>query len=268
LAFSAARSYSARVKLATWNVNSIRARLDRVLEWIDGAKPDVVCMQEIKCLDTEFPALEFQTRGYKVATHGQKTYNGVALLARAELTDVTRGFGDGGDDAQSRCIAATVGDLRVVSVYVPNGQAVGSDKFAYKLEWLARLKTYVAKELAAHAQLVVGGDYNVAPEPIDVHDPAAWEGQVLFTKEERAALAAVESVGVKDVLRALRPAEQVFTWWDYRMLAFPKNRGLRIDLLLASPAALERAQSCVVDRDARKGKQPSDHAPVIVELAD
>jgi exodeoxyribonuclease-3 len=254
------------VKLATWNVNSIRARQERVMGWLRERAPDVVCLQELKCKDEEFPDLEVRGLGYHVATHGQKTYNGVAILARAPLHDVTRGFGDDGDDSQSRCIAATVGGLRVVSVYVPNGQAVGTDKFAYKLAWLARLRAYVTRELARHPALVVCGDYNVAPDVLDVHDPVAWEGHIHFTLEERAALKAVVEVGLVDALRALRPTDQVFTWWDYRMLAFPKNHGLRIDHLLASPPVMARAKGCIVDREARKGKQPSDHAPVILEL--
>lgn len=257
------------VKLVTWNINSIRARHERFFTWLDDRKPDVLCLQEIKCLDKEFPLADFESRGYQVATHGQKTYNGVAIAARRplELDDVTRGFGDSGDDSQSRCIAATVAGVRVISVYVPNGQAVGSEKMAYKLEWYERLRAYVAAQLAAHPQLALVGDFNVAPTPEDVHDPAAWDGQVLFSLPERAALAAVCNVGLDDVLRRLHPVGQYFTWWDYRMLAFPKNLGLRIDHILASPALAARATTCVVDREARKGKQPSDHAPVMAEFA-
>jgi exodeoxyribonuclease-3 len=254
------------VKIATWNVNSIRARKERVLAWLAKARPDVVCLQELKCQEAEVPMDELGALGYQAAILGQKTYNGVAILSRTPLGDVRRGFDDGGDESQARAIAATVAGLRVVSVYVPNGQAVDSDKYRYKLEWLERLRGFVAAELGRNERLVVGGDYNVAPAPIDVHDPAAWEGEVLFSPPERAALAAVVETGLVDLYRRLHPDEQTFTWWDYRMLAFPKNKGLRIDHLLVSRKVAAQAQSCVVDRDERKGQQPSDHAPVVAEI--
>jgi exodeoxyribonuclease-3 len=252
------------VKLVTWNINSIRARHERFFEWLGSRQPDVLCLQEIKCTDKEFPFADFEAAGYQVAIHGQKTYNGVAIAVKRplELADVTRGFADAGDESQSRCIAATVAGVRVVSVYVPNGQAVGSDKYAYKLDWYARLEAYVAAQLAQHPELALVGDFNVAPQPEDVHDPAAWEGQVLFSPLERAALAAVCSVGLDDVLRRLHPTGQFFTWWDYRMLAFPKNNGLRIDLILTNPAAHALAVSTHINRSERKGQAASDHAPV------
>ena len=258
-----------RVKLVTWNVNSIRARFGRVFEWVERNQPDVLCMQEIKCLDKEFPADDFRKLGYQIALHGQKTYNGVAIAVRAplELADVSRGFEDGGDETQSRVIAATVDGVRVVNLYVPNGQAPGTDKYAFKLDWYGRLKKYVSAALVAHPQLAVVGDYNVAPHPEDVHDPAVWEGQIHFSIPEREALAAVVATGVVDVLRQVHPTGQFFTWWDYRQLAFPKNKGLRIDHILASPALAARVTECVVDREERKGKEPSDHAPVIATIA-
>ncbi len=256
------------VKLVTWNVNSIRARHDRVFDWVKQNRPDVICMQEIKCQDGEFPTEDFKAIGYDFVTHGQKTYNGVAIGVQAPytLSDVTRGFGDGGDDAQSRVIAATVAGVRIVDVYVPNGQSPGTEKYAFKLEWYERLRKYVAAALAQHKRFVVLGDYNVAPAPEDVHDPVKWEGQIHFSQPERAALAAVVETGVEDVLRKLHPTGQFFTWWDYRMLAFPKNHGLRIDHILASPTLAATAATCVVDRESRKAQQPSDHAPVIAEL--
>jgi len=256
------------VKLVTWNVNSIRARFGRVLEWVKQQQPDVLCMQEIKCVDQEFPVDDLRALGYEIALHGQKTYNGVAILARAPLTltDVTRGFDDGGDETQARLIAATVGGVRVVNVYVPNGQAPGTDKYTFKLAWYERLRAYVAAAVGKHERFVVCGDFNVAPAPEDVHDPAVWEGQIHFSIPEREALATIVAAGVEDVLRRMHPSGQFFTWWDYRQLAFPKNKGLRIDHILASPALAARVRSVAIDREARKGKEPSDHAPVIAEL--
>jgi exodeoxyribonuclease III len=255
-----------RVKLVTWNVNSIRARNVRVLDWVKQHQPDILCMQEIKCLEKEFPVDDFAALGYQLALHGQKTYNGVAIAAKLPLADVTRGLEDGGDDSQSRLIAATVAGMRVVNVYVPNGQAPGTDKYAFKLEWYTRLRAYVAAALAQHEHFVVLGDFNVAPAPEDVHDPLVWEGQIHFSIPEREALATVVATGVEDVLRRVHPTGAYFTWWDYRQLAFPKNKGLRIDHILASPALAKRVRGCCVDREARKGREPSDHAPVIAEL--
>jgi exodeoxyribonuclease-3 len=256
------------VKLVTWNVNSIRARHDRVLAWVKKNEPDVLCMQEIKCVDKQFPTGDFEALGYDVVLHGQPTYNGVAIATRAPYvaTDVTRGFGDDGDEAHARAIAATIAGVRVLDVYVPNGQAPGTEKYAFKLEWYARLRAYVAAALAKHERFVVLGDFNVAPHPEDVHDPAVWEGQIHFSIPEREALATVVATGLEDVLRKVHPTGQFFTWWDYRQLAFPKNKGLRIDHILASPALAARVKSVFVDREERKGKEPSDHAPVVAEL--
>jgi exodeoxyribonuclease-3 len=256
------------MKIASWNVNSIRARQERVLAWLAAESPDVLCLQELKAIDEQFPVLEYQALGYESAVYGQRTYNGVAILARSELTQIERGVGPSTADSQARFIAASVRGLRVASVYVPNGETVASEKFAYKLAWMARLKVYAAAQLAAREPLLLCGDFNIAPEPIDVHDPVRWDGHVMFSKPERAAFAELLGIGLVDVVRELNPDQALFTWWDYRQLSFPKNYGLRIDHVLAAPVLRERMLSARVDRNARKGLQPSDHAPVVVELAE
>lgn len=254
------------MRIATWNVNSVRARLERLLRWLEARRPDVLCLQELKCVDSQFPRAELEALGYRAETFGQKTYNGVAILSREPLTDVRRNMDDG--DAMARVIAGTVRGLRVVGLYAPNGQEVDSEAYAYKLRWYARLAAWLA-ESPAGAPLVVCGDFNVAPAPIDVFDPVALEGQTLFTERERAALEAVASAhGLRDAFREEHPGEQQFSWWDYRQLGFPKNRGLRIDHLFVSEALLSRVSDVVIDRDERKGKQASDHAPVWIDLAD
>ena len=252
------------MRIATWNVNSIRARNERILRWVSAEKPDVVCMQELKCQDAEFPAGDYRALGYEIATHGQKTYNGVAILSLKPMKDVTRGFRDGGDDSQSRVIAATIDGLRVVNVYVPNGQAPGSEKYDFKLAWMKRLRDYMAE--LAKGKAVVVGDYNVAPTDLDVHFPEKWAGKIHCSDPERAAFFALVDAGYVDTLRALRPAEEVLTWWDYRMLAFPKNNGLRIDHILATPAVAKKVSAVDVFRDERKGQQPSDHIPVVATV--
>jgi exodeoxyribonuclease-3 len=250
------------MKIAAWNVNSIRARQERLLAWLAAAQPDVVCLQELKCEDDGFPGDEVRTAGYQFVCHGQRTYNGVAILAKGELTEVVRGLDDGVQDPQARLIGATVNGVRVFSVYAPNGQEVGSPAYLYKLAWFGRLRRYLDARHRPDQPLVLCGDWNVAPEPIDVHDPVGWEGQTLFSGPEREALSHLCAFGVTDVWRALHPGEQKFTWWDYRMLGFPKNRGLRIDHLLATPALAQKARAAEIDREMRKGKQPSDHAPI------
>ena len=252
------------MKLATWNINGINARNERLQAFLARHSPDVVCLQELKAEDGRFPRDLYEDLGYRVQTFGQKAYNGVALLAREPITDVVRGLDGDPSDAQSRFLVGTVMGLRVASLYVPNGESVGSEKYAYKLAWLARLRAFVARE--ARTEAVFCGDYNVAPEAIDVHDPVAWEGSVLFSRAERDALAAVCAEGLVDVFRHVRPDDQVFTWWDYRMLGFAKNRGLRIDHVLATSDVAARVTAVTVDRDERKGEKPSDHAPVLVEL--
>jgi len=261
------------MKIASWNVNSIRARKERLLRWLAAHQPDVLCLQEIKATEADFPFADLESLGYHAAVHGQKTYNGVAILARREMTDVERGLGDGADDPQARLIAARVpgpagADARIVSVYVPNGQKVGSDKWAYKLDWMRRLRAWLDRRASPSEPLVVCGDFNVAPEARDVHDPAAWEPTVLFHPEARAALEKVCAWGLSDTLRLLHQEEGLYSWWDYRMLAFPKNHGLRIDLILASEPLARRTTAASIDRQERKGQQPSDHVPVVAEFSD
>jgi exodeoxyribonuclease III len=256
------------MKIATWNVNSIRVRQERVLAWAAEKRPDVLCLQEIKIEDAKFPTAEFGALGYQAATFGQKTYNGVAILSRAPLADVERGFADGGDESQSRFIAATVGGVRVMSVYVPNGQSVGSEKYSYKLAWMERLRAYLVARISPESRAALCGDFNVAPADLDVHDPGAWDGQVHCSKAERNAFTRIEEMGLVDLLRKMHPDQPMFTWWDYRMLAFPKNAGLRIDHILVTPTLAAQAKGAMVDRDQRKGKQPSDHAPVVAEFDD
>ena len=254
------------MKLATWNVNSIRAREERLLRWLATHQPDVLCLQELKVTEDAFPLLPIRSLGYHAAVHGQKTYNGVAILSRAEPADVERGFGDEGDDSHARLVAARIGNVHVASVYVPNGQEVGSDKWAYKLEWLKRLRAWLDRRCSKSDLVAVCGDLNVAPEARDVCDPAAWEPSVLFHPEARAALENVRGWGLVDAFRLHHQEPGFYTWWDYRMLAFPKKEGLRIDHVLLSEPLAARCTAALIDRDERKGKQPSDHAPVVVEL--
>jgi len=257
---------STLVKIATWNVNSLKVRLPQVLDWLAAQRPEVLCLQETKLEDRAFPFAEIAAAGYRAIHHGQKTYNGVAILARAEAADVVRGIA-GLEDAQARVIAATFGDLRVVCAYFPNGQAVGSDKYEYKLRWLAALNAWLKDEMGRHARLAVLGDYNIAPEDRDVYDAQAWRGQVLCSEPERAAFRALAALGLKDAFRLFAQPDKTFTWWDYRMLAHQRNHGLRIDHILLSPALAEACTACTVDRAPRKLERPSDHAPVIAELA-
>jgi len=254
------------MKIATWNVNSIRKRLDRVIPWLAKHSPDVLCLQETKAEDDVFPRAEFETAGYHVRCYGQKTYNGVALVTREVARDATRGMGDDVDDSQARFLVAAVGKLQVGTVYVPNGQAVGSDKFRYKLEWLARWRRWLQAHADPKLPLVFCGDVNVAPDDRDVYDPVGWKDQVLCHPDERAALARVCGWGLVDVFRHHHPEGGAYTWWDYRQLSFPKNHGLRIDLILCSEGLAKDCISVAIDRDARRGKEPSDHAPVIAEF--
>jgi len=255
--------------LAAWNVNSLNVRLPRLLAWLATNKPDVVCLQETKLEDSKFPVDPLQGAGYAAHFTGQKSYNGVALLVRNDLDarDVTHGI-EGFVDEQKRVIAATIAGMRIVCVYVPNGQAVGSDKYRYKLDWCAAAAAFVRDELSRHVNVAVLGDFNVAPEDRDVHDPALWAGQVLCTGPERAAFGEFLAAGLKDSFRLFEQPPATFSWWDYRMLAFPKNRGLRIDHILLSAPLAARCTSSRIDRNERKGEKPSDHAPVLVELRD
>lgn len=253
------------MKLATWNVNSIRARLGHLTAWLDANTPDVLALQEIKTEADKFPYAELEALGYRCLVDGQKTYNGVALLSRDEGRDVSRGISDFTDD-QRRVIAATYGDIRVINVYVPNGQAVGSDKYRYKLDWLDALGAHLARELAAHPELAIVGDFNIAPEDRDVHDPVAWHEQVLCSSAERERLRALLDLGLVDAFRLFEQPEKSYSWWDYRELAFRRNRGLRIDLILVSQALAERCAACAIDKAPRKLEKPSDHAPVVALL--
>ncbi len=257
------RAPMAQLKIATWNLNSIRAREERVLAWLDANQPDVLCAQETKVVDDLFPYEALASVGYQAVVHGQKTYNGVALITREECTDVVRGFGDGSADPQARFIGATVRGARIFSAYVPNGSSVGSEKFQYKLEWLARLRVFLESNENATEPVVLCGDWNVAPDDRDVHDPLLWEDGILCTKEERAALKHIVSWGFSDTFRMHHDAPGNFSWWDYRMLGFPKNKGLRIDHIYATSVLSARCQESVIDREERKGKGASDHAPVI-----
>jgi exodeoxyribonuclease-3 len=254
------------MRLATWNVNSLKVRLPHLTDWLAQARPDVVCLQELKCEDGKFPRAELEAAGYQAAISGQKTYNGVAILSRAPLLGVDMGI-PGFEDAQKRVIAATAGELRVICVYCPNGQAVGSEKYAYKLRWFAALRDYVAAELKRHPRLAVAGDFNVAPEDRDVHDPKAWEGQVHVSEPERSAWRALLAVGLKDAFRLFEQPERIYSWWDYRMMAFRRNAGLRIDQILVSPELAGRCAACSVDKAPRKLERPSDHAPVVADFS-
>lgn len=253
------------MKLATWNVNSVKVRLPQLLDWLAAAQPDIVCLQELKVEEPRFPRTELEAAGYRAAVSAQKTYNGVAILARAPLEDVAAdipGFGD----EQKRVIAATVQGMRVVCVYCPNGQAVSSEKYAYKLRWFGALRDYLRAELEKHPLLAVAGDFNVAPEDRDVHDPKAWEGQVHVSEPERAAWRALLALGLKDSFRLFEQPERTYSWWDYRMLGFRRNAGLRIDHILLSAALAARCTGAGVDKAPRRLERPSDHAPALADL--
>jgi exodeoxyribonuclease-3 len=254
------------VKLVTWNVNSIRQRLERLLALLVRHTPDVVCLQETKVVDADFPVEALRAAGYASVFAGQKSYNGVAILARVAPGDVLCGFRDGGNDEQARLLSATIDGVRVICAYVPNGQAVGTDKYAFKLEWYERLRKLLERESDPARPLALVGDFNVAPADLDVHDPEAWRGQVLVSEPERAALAHVLDWGLVDGFRARYPERVAYTWWDYRELGFPLNKGLRIDHVLLTQPLVAKLEDVVIDRDERKGKGASDHAPVLALL--
>ncbi|MFZ5556278.1 MAG: exodeoxyribonuclease III [Pseudomonadota bacterium] len=253
------------MKLVTWNVNSLKVRLPQLLDWLAAHAPDVVCLQETKLEDANFPADALRAAGYEAAFSGQKTYNGVAILSRAPASGVAAGI-PGFADEQKRVISATVGGVRVVCVYVPNGQSVGSDKYEYKLRWLEALRGWLAEELKTHERLTVLGDYNIAPDDADVHDPERWAGQVLFSEPERAAFRQITAAGLRDAFRLFPQPEKSFTWWDYRMNAFKRGMGLRIDHILLSEPLAKACSACTIDIEPRRGERPSDHAPVVAEL--
>jgi exodeoxyribonuclease-3 len=254
------------LKVATWNVNSIKARLDRALAWLDKMQPDILCLQELKVPDDLFPHDQIAAAGYHAAVHGQRTYNGVAILSRSDITDVRTGMQDGVDDPQSRVVAARTSGVNVVSVHVPNGGEVGSDKWEYKLDWMARLKDYIARNYQADDPVLLCGDFNVAPDDRDAANPDRWRESVLCHEAGRAWLRAVVDLGFADTIRLHHHEDGPYSWWDYRRLAFPKGDGLRIDHILATEPMSGRCTAAYVDRDERKGSKPSDHAPVIAEF--
>ncbi len=253
------------MKLASWNVNSLKVRLPHVLQWLETEQPDVVGLQETKLTDDNFPETALREAGYEAVYAGQKTYNGVAVLAKQPISETVTDI-PGVDDPQRRVMAGTIGDLRFINLYVPNGSEVGSEKYTYKLDWLARLRDWIADEMARHPRLAVVGDFNIAPADADVHDPEEWRGKILFSEPERAALKALTDLGLEDTFRRFPQDEQVFSWWDYRMNNFKRNRGLRIDLVLASPALATQCTASRVDVEPRRWERPSDHAPVIAEF--
>jgi exodeoxyribonuclease-3 len=257
------------VRIATWNVNSVNARLETVLQWFEEANPDVACLQEIKCVDEKFPAEPFERLGYNVAVHGQKTYNGVALLSKTPLEDVRKGLpGDDGDE-QARYIEAVVSGphpVRVAAIYLPNGNPVGSDKFSYKLNWMARLEAHARELLTLEEHLVLAGDYNVIPRAADVHDPAAWAGDALYQPESRAAFRSMKWLGLTDAYMAVDGSPGGYTFWDYQAGAWPRDLGIRIDHLLLSPRAADDLTAVVIHRNVRGREKPSDHVPVVAEL--
>ena len=253
------------MKVATWNVNSLRVRLEHVREWLQRIVPDVLGLQETKLTDDNFPAAEFGDMGYEVVFSGQPTYNGVALISREPAQDVATAL-DGFPDPERRVLAASFGDVRILNLYVPNGRSVDSEKYEYKLDWLRALDAQLRKDLKHHRRVIAMGDFNIAPEDRDVHDPAAWEGKVLCSPKERQALAAILSAGFKDTFRLFEQQEKSFSWWDYRAAAFRRNMGLRIDLILASEPMIERCTACTIDVEPRKLERPSDHTPVLAEF--
>lgn len=253
------------MKLATWNVNSLKVRLPQVLAWAGKQRPDVLCLQETKLEDVNFPRAEIEAAGYRVLFSGQKTYNGVAILSREPATGTVTAI-PAFPDEQKRVLAATIGGVRIACLYVPNGESVGSEKYQYKLRWLSAAREWLKDEISRNARLAVLGDFNVAPEARDVHDPELWEGKVLFSEPERAALRYLEEIGLSDAFRLFDQPAGAFTWWDYRMNGFRRKRGLRIDHILLSEPLAKQCTSCTIDIEPRGAERPSDHAPVISEV--
>ncbi|MCV2368906.1 exodeoxyribonuclease III [Roseateles oligotrophus] len=254
------------MRLATWNVNSLNVRLPQMLDWLAANPVDVLVLQETKLTDDKFPAAEIEAAGYQVQWFGQKTYNGVALLSRSAATDIIKNL-PGFDDPQARVIAGTVAGVRCIGAYFPNGQAPDSDKFTYKMAWLDALQRFLSAELQTHEKLVLMGDFNIAPTDADVYDPVAWAGQIHCTPQERGHFQAMLEGGLVDAFRLFEQAPKSWSWWDYRNLAFRKNQGLRIDHILVNSALKNQVKSCVIDKLPRKNERPSDHAPVVIELA-
>lgn len=259
---------SKKLKVGTWNVNSIKVRLPRLLAFLQRESPDILCLQELKCEELAFPFQELAQAGYVAHVFGQKTYNGVAILSKEPLSEMTKGFDDGDEENAARFVGGTTQEgLRVYSAYVPNGQEVGSEKYLYKLKWLRRMKNYLSSRSLSKSPLLVCGDYNIAPEDRDIYDPLAWRGQILCSERERKSLREILDLGFEDLFRLFEKGPGHYTWWDYRQLAFQKNLGLRIDLLLANSACSKICREVVSYRDERKGEKPSDHIPVIASLS-
>ena len=257
---------SGSLRLATWNVNSLGARLPRVEEWLDYARPDVLCLQETKLADSAFPAGTFEALGYESAHHGDGRWNGVAILSRVGVSEVSTGLGSDFDQQGSRLVAADCGGVRVHSVYVPNGRSLDSEHYTAKLAWLAQLRTMLEESADPGAAVAVCGDFNVAPEDRDVYDPAAFEGETHVSEDEREALSRLEDWGLVDVFRRLYDEDRLFTWWDYRAGNFHKHLGMRIDLVLVTEGLAKTASYALIDRNARKGSKPSDHSPLFVDF--
>lgn len=255
------------MKLATWNINSLRVRLPHVLNWLAANQPDVLCLQETKLVDENFPLAEIGAAGYQVVYCGQSAYNGVAILSKAAISDVVCAIPDHVDE-QKRVVAGTIDGVRVIGAYIPNGQTVDSPKYQYKLQWLGALNAWLKNELARHPRLALLGDYNLAPEDRDVCDPVLWEGNVQVSPAERRAFFDLIALGLTDSFRLFEQPEKSYTWWDYRMLAFRRNQGLRIDHILLSAELAARCRSCVIDKSPRKLERPSDHAPVTVDIGE
>lgn len=254
------------MKIATWNVNSILARLPLVLKWLDEARPDVLCLQELKCVEEKFPAAAFAELGYESAAYGQPTYNGVAILSRQPIENVQRGLHDDEEGAQARLIAATVNGIRIVNVYIPNGQDVGTDKYIFKLTWMLRLRKFFNANYSVSETVLVCGDFNVAPEERDVHDPVKWEGRILCSKRERAALDEIKGWGFTDAFRQHTEDGGHYSWWDYRAGAFPRNHGMRIDHIWISEPLSASCTGSWIDVEPRRWERPSDHTPVVAEF--
>jgi exodeoxyribonuclease III len=258
------------MKIVTWNINGVRARIENLMHWLKESDPDVVCLQEIKTVDEGFPRLEIEAAGYNVATHGQKGFNGVAILSKLPFDEVNRGLDGDPADEQARFIEAVLstpgGALRVVSLYLPNGNPIGTEKFAYKLAWMARLEAWAKARMALEEPLVLAGDYNVILEPIDAKNPDAWLGDALFQPESRQALRRLEALGFTDAVRAVTDAPGIYSFWDYQAGAWQKNNGIRIDHLMLSPEAADRLVSASVEKHVRAWEKPSDHVPVAAEL--
>ncbi len=254
------------MKIATWNVNSIAARLPLVMKWLESVRPSVLCLQETKCTDDKFPASAFAEIGYKSEAFGQRTYNGVAILSRSEIERAQRGFPEDDENSHARLLAATVEGVRIINVYVPNGQFVGSDKFKFKLEWMQRLRALLDEQHKRSEPVLLCGDFNVAPDELDVHDPALWEGRILFSRTERTALEHIKKWGFTDAFRLHTQQGGHFSWWDYRQGSFRRNAGLRIDHIWVSQPLTERSVATWIDKEPRTWERPSDHTPVIAEF--